>query len=128
MFCVLVPHVSGSQRAHEVNRDLLQHACRCAGGGWRFRANRRSHLWAVADAAGRPATFVHRAGLFCQRRISTLAGTSHAWEVARMTSKDDELLKIYLLVAPFLVVGFGLVMYWFTGWLDRREQRRHPAE
>lgn len=45
-----------------------------------------------------------------------------------MTPNDAELLQIYLLAAPFLVVGFALFMYWFTGWLDRREQRRHPAE
>jgi hypothetical protein len=33
-----------------------------------------------------------------------------------------------LLMAPLLAVAFGLAMYWLTGWMDRREQRRHPAE
>lgn len=44
-----------------------------------------------------------------------------------MTPKDVELLWMYLLVAPWLVVALGLFMYWFTGWLDRREERRHRA-
>jgi NhaP-type Na+/H+ or K+/H+ antiporter len=36
---------------------------------------------------------------------------------------------IYLLMAPFLAVAFGLAMFWLTGWLDRREERRrHAAE
>ena len=33
-----------------------------------------------------------------------------------------------MLMAPLLAVAFGLAMYWLTGWMDRREQRRHPAE
>ena len=45
-----------------------------------------------------------------------------------MIQNDAELLQVYMVAAPFLVVGLGLFMYWFTGWLDRREQRRHPAE
>lgn len=45
-----------------------------------------------------------------------------------MTSKDVELLQTYLMVAPLLVVGLGLFVFWWTGWMDRREQRRHPAE
>ncbi len=44
-----------------------------------------------------------------------------------MTPKDADLLWNYLMAAPFIVVGFALFMYWFTGWLDRREQRRHHA-
>jgi len=35
---------------------------------------------------------------------------------------------VHFLMAPFLAVGFGLALYWLTGWMDRREQRRHPAE
>lgn len=35
---------------------------------------------------------------------------------------------IYLLMAPLLAVAFGVAMFWLTGWMDRREQRRHPAE
>jgi hypothetical protein len=37
-------------------------------------------------------------------------------------------LEMNLLLAPLLAVGFGLAIYWLTGWMDRREQRRHPAE
>ena len=36
---------------------------------------------------------------------------------------------IYLLMAPLLAVAFGLAMFWLTGWMDRREERRrHAAE
>jgi hypothetical protein len=35
---------------------------------------------------------------------------------------------VHFLMAPLLAVAFGLAMYWLTGWMDRREQRRHPAE
>lgn len=45
-----------------------------------------------------------------------------------MTPNEAKLLQIYLVVTPFLVVGLGLFVYWGTGWLDRREQRRYPAE
>jgi hypothetical protein len=45
-----------------------------------------------------------------------------------MTPNNAEWLLNYMIVAPFLVVGLALFMYWFTGWLDRREQKRHPAE
>ena len=44
-----------------------------------------------------------------------------------MTSQDIELLKIYVLVSPFLVFGLALAVVWLTGWMDRRE-RQHPAE
>lgn len=44
-----------------------------------------------------------------------------------MTPRDAELLWAYLMAAPFIVVGVALFMYWFTGWLDRREERRHHA-
>lgn len=44
-----------------------------------------------------------------------------------MTSDQNQLLFLYALAAPFMVLGLGLFMYWFTGWLDRREQRRHRA-
>ena len=45
-----------------------------------------------------------------------------------MSQQEIELLKIYVLLSPFLVFGLGLGIYWLTGWMDRREQRRHPAE
>ncbi len=35
---------------------------------------------------------------------------------------------ISLLMAPLLAVGFGVAMFWLTGWLDRRERERHAAE
>lgn len=40
-----------------------------------------------------------------------------------MTASDIELLKIYLLLAPLLVVGFALVIVVLTRWQDRREDR-----
>ncbi len=45
-----------------------------------------------------------------------------------MSPHDVELLKIYVLVSPFLIFGVAVGMVWLTGWMDRREQRRHPAE
>jgi hypothetical protein len=34
-----------------------------------------------------------------------------------------------MLLAPLLAVAVGLFLYWWTDWMDRREQRRHhPAE
>jgi hypothetical protein len=45
-----------------------------------------------------------------------------------MTSNNAEWLLNYMIAAPFIVVAYGLFIYWFTGWLDRREQKRHPAE
>jgi hypothetical protein len=34
-------------------------------------------------------------------------------------------LEIYLLVAPVLVVALGVAVFFLTGWLDRREERRN---
>jgi len=45
-----------------------------------------------------------------------------------MTANEAQLLQIYAVAAPFLVVGLGLFMVWLTGWMDRRERRQHPAE
>jgi hypothetical protein len=46
-----------------------------------------------------------------------------------MTSNNAEWLLNYMIAAPFIVVAIALFMYWFTGWLDRREdRRRHGAE
>lgn len=45
-----------------------------------------------------------------------------------MTPQDLELLKIYVLLSPFLVFGLALFVVWLTGCMDRREARRHPAE
>ncbi len=46
-----------------------------------------------------------------------------------MNSQDMDLLKIYVMVSPFLVFGLGLGVFWLTGGMDRREERRrHPAD
>ena len=45
-----------------------------------------------------------------------------------MTPHEIELLKIYVLLSPFLIFGLALGMVWLTGWLDRRERQQRPAE
>lgn len=45
-----------------------------------------------------------------------------------MTAHEIELLKIYVLVSPFLVFALALGVAWLTGWMDRHERHRHPAE
>ena len=35
--------------------------------------------------------------------------------------------EIYLLIAPFLVLAVALFVFWLTGWMDRRDERRHHA-
>ena len=45
-----------------------------------------------------------------------------------MNLSEIDPLKIYVLISPFLVFAVGLGVVWLTGWLDRREQRHHPAE
>ena len=34
----------------------------------------------------------------------------------------------YVLLVPVAVAALGLGVFWLTGWMDRREERRHPAE
>jgi hypothetical protein len=34
---------------------------------------------------------------------------------------------IYMLMAPLLALASGLVIFWLTGWLDQREERRRRA-
>lgn len=41
-----------------------------------------------------------------------------------MSPSDAEFLKIYLLLAPLLVVGFALVIVAVTRWQDKSEERR----
>jgi len=42
---------------------------------------------------------------------------------------SQEILKIYVMLSPLVVVALGLAVFWLTGWMDRREERqRHPAE
>jgi hypothetical protein len=36
-------------------------------------------------------------------------------------------LEITVLLMPAAVAALGLVVYWLTGWMDRREDRRHHA-
>jgi hypothetical protein len=49
-------------------------------------------------------------------------------EIARMTPYEIELLKIYVLLSPLVIFGLAAAVVGLTGWMDRREQRRHPAE
>jgi hypothetical protein len=37
-------------------------------------------------------------------------------------------LGSYVLLSPFIVFGVTLFVVWLTGWMDRRDARRHPAE
>lgn len=45
-----------------------------------------------------------------------------------MNLQGMNLLEIYVPLSPLVVVALGLGVYWLTGWMDRREQRRHAAE
>ena len=45
-----------------------------------------------------------------------------------MNSQEIDLLKIYVMLSPLVVVAIGVGVYWLTGWMDRREQQRRPAE
>lgn len=44
-----------------------------------------------------------------------------------MNSHDFDLLKIYVMLSPFIVGAIGLGVFWLTGWMDRRDARRHRA-
>jgi hypothetical protein len=46
-------------------------------------------------------------------------------EIAPMSLQDLDPLKIYVVLSPFVVFLLGLAVYWLTGWMDRREERRH---
>lgn len=37
------------------------------------------------------------------------------------------LAQYYILLVPVAVGALGLAVYWLTGWMDRRENRRHHA-
>jgi hypothetical protein len=44
-------------------------------------------------------------------------------------SSQIDLFTIYMVLMPLAVAALGLSVFWFTGWLDRREERRrHAAE
>ena len=46
-----------------------------------------------------------------------------------MNPLNMSFLEIYALLMPAAVAVLGLFVYWLTGWMDRREdRRRHAAE
>jgi len=45
-----------------------------------------------------------------------------------MNLSDVDVLKIYVLVSPLVIFGAGVTVFFLTGWLDRRDDRRRPAE
>jgi hypothetical protein len=45
-----------------------------------------------------------------------------------MSADDTDLLRTYVLLSPLLIFGLALGTVWLTGWMDRRDARRHPAE
>ena len=45
-----------------------------------------------------------------------------------MNLQNMSLFDIYVLLLPAAVGALGLGVFWLTGWMDRREQRQHPAE
>jgi hypothetical protein len=44
-----------------------------------------------------------------------------------MSEQDILILKIYVLLSPLLVALVALAAVWVGHWMDRREQRRSPA-
>ena len=44
-----------------------------------------------------------------------------------MMSRAPNFLEIYAMASPFVVLAIALGIYWLTGWMDRREERRHHA-
>ncbi len=42
-----------------------------------------------------------------------------------MNARDLDFLNLYVMALPFMVVALGLGVVWLTGWMDRREERRH---
>ena len=66
--------------------------------------------------------------LFCRWHCPKFGRQDLVAEVARINLSGIDPLKIYVLISPLLVFGVALAFVWLTGWLDRREQQRHPAE
>jgi hypothetical protein len=58
------------------------------------------------------------------RDRTTFCREDRAWEIEAMS--NVELLAF--VVAPLLTLGAGLVVFFLTGWLDRRDERHTPAE
>lgn len=88
----------------------------------RVRTRDRISLWHLSTGAGSDSNIAGHVRLFRRCGVSTFSRQANAWEIARMSR-----FEIYLLIAPILVVGFGLAMFWLTGWMDRREERRRRA-
>jgi hypothetical protein len=44
-----------------------------------------------------------------------------------MNWQDIDVLKVYVMISPLVVLAIGLGVYRLTGWLDRREEQRHHA-
>ena len=44
-----------------------------------------------------------------------------------MSLSEFDVLKVYVLASPLLVFALADGVYWLTGWMNRREQRRHHA-
>ena len=40
---------------------------------------------------------------------------------------NSQMLQYYVLLVPIAVGVLGLSIYWLTGWMDRRDERRHHA-
>ena len=38
-----------------------------------------------------------------------------------------DFFAIYVVLSPLVVLALALSVYWLTGWLERREERRHHA-
>lgn len=46
-----------------------------------------------------------------------------------MNAQGANVAQYYVLLVPVAVGALGLFVYWLTGWMDRREERRrHAAE
>jgi hypothetical protein len=46
-----------------------------------------------------------------------------------MSGQDANVAQYYVLLVPAAVGALGFFVYWLTGWMDRREERRrHAAE
>jgi hypothetical protein len=44
-----------------------------------------------------------------------------------MSAQNLDLTQFYVLLVPVAVAALALFVFWLTGWMDRREERRHHA-
>ena len=85
-------------------------------------------VWSVAaDAVGNSPIAVGR-DLLCLLRVFTCTRQACTSEITRMNWQTTTLQEYYVLLVPVAVGALGLGVFWLTGWMDRREERRHPAE